>query len=145
VTDFESLLPQLMRAHEATRRLIETTGCQLGASLLAVDLARREQDVAYVRGRYSAAPQQDHWWVETSRLLLDPTRDQFAEDPFTEGYRGTYVAVDRKVGPSLVDELYMHLRFRWSYDRPRRDTVIAIALEYGLDAGRVAEFLALSG
>ena len=32
-----------------------------------------------------------HAWVEIDGVLLDPTRDQFSESPFTETYLGEYV------------------------------------------------------
>ena len=76
--------------------MIQGTGCQLGASLLTLDLDRQGVQAEYVRGYYSGSPEQEHWWVEAEGLLLDPTRDQFSEDPFAEHCAGNYERVDAK-------------------------------------------------
>jgi hypothetical protein len=53
---FIELLPVVERAHTATRLVIQGTGCQLGSSLLTLDLDRQGIEVEYVRGHYSASP-----------------------------------------------------------------------------------------
>lgn len=79
--------------------------------------------------------------------LLDPTRDQFGEDPLTEAYEGFYTPESRKrkTGGDIEDEAYMLLRLSWSYNRPIREIVVDVAREYGLNIDRVEEFLLLSG
>jgi hypothetical protein len=114
---FGSYLPALERAHAATRRVIPNTGCQLASSLLASELWRRGKTADYVQGRYSANPDQHHWWVEVDGLVLDPTRDQFGEDPFVESYAGSYTGEGRKTGSDIENEAYTLLRLSWSYNR----------------------------
>lgn len=143
MASFESFRPAIERAHTATRRLIPNTGCQLGASLLALELVRAEMDANYVRGRYSANPSQDHWWVEVAELLLDPTRDQFGEDPLCETYAGQYISESRKTGVLIENEVCAQLRVQWSYNRRLRHVVREISGQYGVDRQRVEQFVLL--
>lgn len=140
---FDSYLPALERAHAATRRVIDKTGCQLASSLLTLELAARGEPALYVQGRYSANPDQQHWWVEVAGVLLDPTRDQFDEDPFSETYTGTYACESRKTGIDVENEAYALLRLSWSYNRRVQDAVVEVARAYGLDPKRVQEFLVI--
>jgi hypothetical protein len=125
--------------------VIPNTGCQLAASLLALELIRAGEPAEYVQGRYSANPDQQHWWVEVRGVLLDPTRDQFGEDPLTEAYAGEYTPASRKRGSDIENEAYMLLRLSWSYNRPIRESVLDVAREYGLNVDRIQEFLLLPG
>lgn len=136
---FADFLPALERAHRATRLIIPTTGCQLGASLLALEMGRGGDSAAYIMGRYSQAPERDHWWVELGALLLDPTRDQFGEDPFDECYKGRYVRGDGKLASHMEYEATMHLRLQWSFNRHARDAIKYVAAQYGLDQCEVEE------
>ena len=86
---FADVLPPLERAHASTRLVIPKRGCQLAASLLALELGRAGLPAEYVCGRYSANPEQEHWWVVVDSVLLDPSRDQFDdEDPSPRATRG---------------------------------------------------------
>lgn len=136
---FVDLLPAVERAHAATRLVIEGTGCQLGSSLLALDLGRDGVEAEYVRGYYSASPGQEHWWVEADGLLLDPTCDQFSENPFAERHAGTYSRADAKPASEMEHEATMHLRFNWSYNRRARDAIKQVAAQYGLDLEKIME------
>lgn len=140
---FIDLLPAVERTHAATRLVIQGTGCQLGASLLTLDLGRQGVDAEYVRGYYSALPEQEHWWVEADGLLLDPTRDQFSEDPFAEHYAGVYTRADAKPASKMQYEATMHLRLHWSSNRRVRDAIQQVAAQYGLDLPQIMEPLGL--
>jgi hypothetical protein len=119
--------------------VIHGTGCQLGASLLTLDLDRQGVQAEYVRGYYSGSPEQEHWWVEAEGLLLDPTRDQFSEDPFAEHYAGNYERVDAKPASKMEYEATMHLRLHWSSNRHVRDAITQVAAQYGLDLAQIME------
>lgn len=134
---FDSYLPAVRRAHAATRRVIKKTGCQLGSSLLALELLRRGEQVDYVEGLYCTESDHQHWWVEAGGVLLDPTRDQFGEDPFAETYAGRYSGEDRKTGSKIENEVYAHLQLHWSSNYRVRAAVVAVAREYRLDVERV--------
>jgi hypothetical protein len=137
---FIDLLPAVERAHAATRLVIQGTGCQLAASLLTLDLDRRRGVKAeYVRGYYSALPEQEHWWVEAESLLLDPTRDQFSEDPFAEHYAGAYTRADAKPASKMEYEATKHLRLQWSSNRRVRDAIKQVAAQYRLDLSQIME------
>ena len=139
IVPFVQLLPAVERAHAATRLVIQGTGCQLGASLLTLDLDRQGVQAEYVRGYYSGSPEQEHWWVEAEGLLLDPTRDQFSEDPFAEHYAGEYERVDAKPASKMEYEATMHLRLHWSSNRRVRDAITQVAAQYGLDLAQIME------
>jgi hypothetical protein len=136
---FIDLLPAVERAHTATRLVIQGTGCQLGASLLTLDLGRQGLQAEYVRGSYSRLPSQEHWWVETEGLLLDPTRDQFSEDPFAEHYAGAYERVDAKPASKMEYEATMHLRLHWSSNRCARNAIEQVATQYRLNLPQIME------
>lgn len=136
---FIELLPAVERAHAATRLVIPRTGCQLGASLLTLDLDRHGVRAEYVKGRYSALPQQEHWWAEVDDLLLDPTRDQFSEDPFAEHYAGEYERRSAKPVGEIEHEATMLLRLQWSTNRRVRDGITQVAAQYQLDLARITE------
>src|ERR1700742_5190741 len=93
----------------------------------------------YVTGRYSASPEQDHWWVEADELLLDPTRDQFFEDPFAEHYAGQYERMDAKPASKMEVEATMMLRLQWSTNRRVRDAISPVAAQYQLDLACITE------
>ena len=139
IVRFVELLPAVERAHAATRLVIPGTGCQLGASLLTLDLDRQGVRAEYVTGRYSASPQQEHWWVEADELLLDPTRDQFSEDPFAEHYAGRYERMDAKPASKMEAEAAMMLRLQWSTNRRVRGAITQVAAQYQLDLARISE------
>jgi hypothetical protein len=139
VMQFAELLPAVRRAHAAARLVIEGTGCQLASSLLTLDLDRQGIQTEYVRGYYSAAPEQEHWWVDAEGVLLDPTRDQFSEDPFAEHYAGEYRRVDAKPGSDMEHEATCHLRLHWSYNHRVRDAIARVAAQYGLDLAEIME------
>ncbi len=136
---FIDLLPAVEHAHAAARLVIEGTGCQLASSLLTLDLDRQGTRAEYVRGYYSGSPQQEHWWVEAEGLLLDPTRDQFSEDPFAEHYAGEYERIDAKPASKMEYEATMHLRLHWSSNRRVRDAIEQVAGQYGLDLEEIME------
>jgi len=136
---FAELLPAVERAHAATRLVIPRTGCQLGASLLALELGRGGEPAEYATGFYSPAPEQQHWWVEVDGLLLDPTRDQFHEDPFAERHEGHYERTGARPATAMVYEAMMQLRLHWSTNRRARDAIKEVALRYHLDVLRIAE------
>jgi hypothetical protein len=79
-------------------------------------------------GSYSTPP-------EISSARTHSARPTAAATPLLAG----------RVGGSVEDEVYTHLQFRWSYDHPRRDAVLAVAHDYGLDPDRVAQFLVIGG
>ena len=136
---FAELLPAVERAHTATRRVIPRRGCQLGASLLALDLGRGGERAEYVAGFYSASPEQQHWWVEADGLVLDPTRDQFREDPFDERYAGDYERTSVKPVAEMEYEAIMHLRLQWSTNRRAREGIREVAMRYRLDLAQILE------
>lgn len=140
---FVYLLPALERAHAATRQVIAKRGCQLGASLLTLDLDRESVRAEYVAGRYSALPEQEHWWVEAAGVLLDPTRDQFSEDPFVEHYAGEYRRAGAKPASQMLAEATMLLRLQWSNNRRVRDAIAQVAAQYQLDLVQIMEPLDL--
>jgi len=113
--------------------LYPATGCKLGASLLALELGRSGAPAEYVTGFYSAAPGEEHRWVEVDGLLLDPTRDQFHRDPFAERYEGQYERTDAKAASEMEDEATLHLRFHWSANRRAQDAIREAATRYRLD------------
>jgi hypothetical protein len=140
---FADFLPATKHAHEAARLVIPNTGCQLAASLLALDLGRNGEPAEYVTGRYTEAPEGEHWWVEVGAVLLDPTRDQFDEDPFQEDFRGRYIRDDAKPASQVEHEATMQLRFQWAYNRRVRPAVKQVARQYGLDQRQVEEPIGL--
>jgi hypothetical protein len=140
---FLELMPPLVRAHENTRRVIPSKGCQLAASLLTLELGRAGLPAEYVCGFYSANPEQEHWWVEVRSVLLDPTRDQFDdENPFSETYQGHYERVSCRPAAAMHDEVIGHLRLHWSFGRSTRPAIEDIVALYGLDLEAVQEPMA---
>jgi hypothetical protein len=92
-----------------------------------------------VRGYYSGSPQQEHWWVAAEDLLLDPTRDQFSEDPFAEHYAGDYQRIAVKPANKMEYEATMILRLQWSTNRSVRDAIAQVAAQYRLDLAQIME------
>jgi hypothetical protein len=86
-----------------------------------------------------AAPEQEHWWVEVEGLLLDPTRDQFSEDPFAEHYAGAYERVEAKPASKMEYEATMILRLQWSTNHRVRDAIAQVAAQYRLDLAQIME------
>jgi hypothetical protein len=105
--------------------------------LLALELLRRGEPAHYVEGLYCTASDHQHWWVEVRGILLDPTRDQFGEDPFTETYAGSYSCAIRKTGSDIEAEAYAFLQLHWSSNYRVRDAVVRVAREYRLDTEHV--------
>lgn len=144
MSSFTDLLPAIERAHIATRLVIADKGCQLGASLLALDLGRAGEFAEYVHGHYLQAEETEsrgveHWWVEVDGVLLDPTRDQFpGEDALSESYAGRYVPQDREPASSMENEVYRQLQFSW--ERPKSKKVVErVVAEYHLDLVKLEE------
>ena len=137
---FDDFLPALERAHASARLVIPNTGCQLAASLLALELDRAGLPAEYVCGHYSAAPEQKHWWVQVNSVLLDPSRDQFDdEDPLSESYGGEYSRSCSKPASEMEHEATMHLQLHWSFNRRARPAIKAVVTLYGLDLAKVEE------
>ena len=136
---FIELLPAVERSHATTRQIIAVRGCQLCASLLTLDLDRAGVQAEYVTGRYSALPEQEHWWVEAADVLLDPTRDQFSEDPFAEHYTGEYRRAGAKPASQMVAEATMLLRLQWLTNRRVRGAIAEVAAQYQLDLAQIME------
>jgi len=107
--------------------------------LLTLDLDRQGVQAEYVRGYYSGSPEQEHWWVDVEGLLLDPTRDQFSEDPFAEHYAGAYERLDAKPASKMEHEATLLLRLHWSSNRRARDAIAQVAARYGLDLEEIME------
>lgn len=137
MSTFADYLPALRRAHDATRLLIRTTGCRLAAALLTLDLGREGKSAEYIHGRYLKADGSEqggteHWWVEVGGVLLDPTRDQFGEDPFCETYAGRYVSTDRMPATGMESEIYSLLRPHWGYQKTE-EAIRGLVGQYRLD------------
>jgi hypothetical protein len=143
---FDELLPNIKRAHDAVRLVIPKTGCRLASALLTLDLGRSAYPAEYVTGRYSGSPGQDHWWVEVFGLLLDPTRDQFGEGPFTESYRGKYARSGAPAKPAsqMDTEAALHLQLHWNHNVKARRAITQVAHEYDLDIEQIEQPLDLS-
>ena len=90
-----------------------------------------------MHGYYSASPDQEHWWVSAVGVLLDPTRDEFSENPFAEHYAGEYTRVDAKPGGEMEHEATCHLRVNWAYNRRARDAIEQVVAQYSLDLAEV--------
>ena len=97
VADFTGDLEQ---AREFARRIYPYSGCVLASQLLAWRLDSRGVGAEVVEGHYLQPGQRPchvsaHWWVQVDGLVLDPTRDQYGEDPLTEACdcRGSYLPV----------------------------------------------------
>jgi hypothetical protein len=137
VSAFVDYLPALRRAHDATRPVIRTTGCRLAAALLTLDLGRAGEPAEYVHGHYLQPDKTEHggvehWWVEVGAVLLDPTRDQFGENPFCETYEGRYVSTDRMPASGMKSEIYSLLRPHWGYKKTE-DAIRGVVEQYRLD------------
>ena len=132
---FDELLPLIERVQAAVRRVIPNTGCELASALLARELTDAGLPATFVRGHY-LAPGEDigdrslHAWVQLDGLVLDPTRDQFSEDPFTETYRGEYVSDLGSPPPDLDAHIYTLLSLQLPY---MREAVLALVADYRLD------------
>ncbi len=129
---FEELLPEVERVHAAVRGIV-CSGCELASALLARELQSLGLPAVFVLGHYlGPAGKHDrlHAWVALDSVLLDPTRDQFSESPFTETYLGGYVRDGGDPRTSLKQLIHEQLNRQLSY---RRDGVLALAAEYHLD------------
>lgn len=140
---FTEFIPYLRRAHCATKRLrCGGGGCYVGASLLAVDLARSHVDAVYVTGCYAPLCDEPkiHAWVEVNRLVLDPTRDQFSgEDAFSEAFEGTYQCKRPRTGDLLVPAAYGALGDQYGGCEERKAKIENVAEQYGLDPAKLPE------
>lgn len=138
---FDALLPLMERVQVAVRRVIPNTGCELASALLARELREAGSQAAFVRGHYVApgdaiGDHNLHAWVQLDGLVLDPTRDQFSEEPFTETYRGEYVADLDSPLPDLDAHIYTLLNLQLAY---QREVVLALIADYGLDPLELCE------
>jgi hypothetical protein len=136
VPSFEELLPRVKRVHAAVRRVIARAGCELASALLVCELQAAGWPAVFVLGHYLApdAPAGErgplHAWVELDGVLLDPTRDQFSESPFTETYLGEYVRDGGDPRTGLEQLIHEQLNRQLPH---KRDGVLALAAEYQLD------------
>lgn len=139
---FEELLPRVERAHAAVRRVIARSGCELASALLVGELQAVDWPAVFALGHYLApdAPAGErgplHAWVELDGVLLDPTRDQFSESPFTETYMGEYVRDGGAPRTGLEQLIHEQLNRQLPY---KRDGVLALATEYQLDFLEIEE------
>lgn len=130
---FEDLLPEVERVHAAVRGVISRSGCELASALLVRELQAAGLPAVFVLGHYlGPAGKHDrlHAWVELDGILLDPTRDQFSESPFTETYLGEYVCDGGAPRTGLEQLIHEQLNRQLPY---KRDGVMALAAEYQLD------------
>jgi len=135
VSSFDELLPLMERVQAAVRRVIPNTGCELASALLARELREAGLPATFVRGHYVApadaiGDHNLHAWVQLNGLVLDPTRDQFSESPFTETYRGEYVSDLDSPPPDLDTHIYTLLNLQPPYER---EAVLALVADYQLD------------
>ena len=75
--------------------------------------------------------------------MLDPTRDQFEEDPFWEEAAGEYRRADAKPASEMEYEASMQLRVQWATNRRRREAISKVAALYALDLVPIEEPLGL--
>lgn len=132
---FDDLVPVMERVQIAVRRVIPNTGCELASALLARELREAGSPAAFVRGHYvapgdSIGDHNLHAWVRLHDLVLDPTRDQFSESPFTEAYRGEYVSDLDGPPPDLDTHIYTLLNLQLPY---QREAVLALVADFRLD------------
>jgi hypothetical protein len=98
----------------------------------------------FVLGHYlasgvaSADRGQLHAWVELDDLVLDPTRDQFAHDPFIETYQGEYVRDGGDPPADLEAYIYTLLSIQLPY---KHEAIVTLAAEYKLDPVRLREWM----
>jgi hypothetical protein len=109
----------------------------LATALLTLDLGRVGEAPEYVHGHYLQTDKTEscgteHWWVEIGGVLLDPTRDQFGEDPFCETYAGRYVSTDRMPVSGMESEIYSLLRLHWGYQKTE-EAIRGLVEQYRLD------------
>lgn len=139
VPSFEELLPWVERVHAAVRPVIASSGCELASALLVRELQAAGLPAVFVLGHYLApAGMHDrlHAWVELDGVLLDPTRDQFSESPFTETYLGEYVPDGGDPRTGLEQLICEQLSRQLPY---KRDGVLALATEFQLDLVEIEE------
>ena len=139
VPSFDELLPQVERVHAAVRRVIARSGCELASALLVRELQAAGLPAVFVLGHYlGPAGKHDclHAWVELDGVLLDPTRDQFLESPFTETYLGEYIRDGGDPRTGLEQLIHEQLNRQLSY---KREGVLALAAEYQLDLLEIEE------
>ncbi len=140
---FEEMEPYAERARLAARTVIADTSCGLASALLALQLSRLGQPAEFVRGHYLQPGEDEtdrngHVWVEVGEMLLDPTRDQFNEDPHSKTYTGRYVTKERR--PASEDLVYGHLALQWQVRRPAvQNRIRAVCKQYGLDAEQLED------
>jgi hypothetical protein len=97
--------------------VIPRSGCELAAALLTRQLRREGLSAEFVRG-HSLAPGEErdaknlHAWVEADGLLLDPTRDQFGEDPLSETHEREYIKGDGDPPADLDGHIYGMLQMQ---------------------------------
>jgi hypothetical protein len=102
----------------------ETRGaCGLAAHLLAIELQREGMDVWLAHGQYDCPTRgykAGHTWIESSFLIIDPTRDQFEEGRkvFTKQSKDAkrYSASSRSeiTERKAAEEIDRHLKTPWS-------------------------------
>lgn len=143
---FDDLQPSAERARVAARTVIAGTSCELASSLLALDLSQQGQTAEFVRGHYiqpghCVSGANEHAWVKVGGLLIDPTRDQFGEEPDSVSFRGRYV--QRQTKPASEDLVYKQLALQWRIPA-RQPSIRRVAEEYGLDAGELDLYATLT-
>lgn len=124
------------RARVAARTIIDGTSCELASPLLALDLSQQGQAAEFIRGHYIQPGDREnganeHAWVQVGEVLIDPTRDQFGEDPQSLSFRGHYVQREKK--PASEELVYRQLALQWRIP-PRQASIARVAAQYGLDA-----------
>jgi transglutaminase-like putative cysteine protease len=123
------------------RLVIPGTGCELAAALLTLELRGIGEPAKFVRGHYRTPDEAEdahnlHAWVEVADVLLDPTRDQFGDDPFSESYLRQYL---RDAGDSPEDvegHAYRLLAMQWPFKQAAIRQVVEL---YGLDITRLED------
>jgi hypothetical protein len=134
---FSDLSTLVEDARRDTRSVIEDTGCQLGASLLALALARLGEPAEYVVSHYlrpgeTETGSNEHAWVEVEGVLLDPTRDQFGESHLSASYDGRYVPRERTPASAMEEQVYMQLGLQWRVPA-RQGSIRKLIQRYGMD------------
>ena len=140
---FNGMCSYVERSRLAARTVIDETSCELASSLLALELSRVGQPAEFVRGHYlqpgeTETARNGHAWVEVGEVRLDPTRDQFHEDPRSKTHRGRYVSTERRAASE--DLVYAHLALQWRVRLPAvQDRICAVCEQYGLDADQLED------
>lgn len=141
MASFAELLPHVERAHHAVRQVIPCTGCELAAALLTLELRGLGEPAEFVRGHYRRPEEPEdkhnlHAWVEVADVLLDPTRDQFGEDPFSEAHQRPYLNDAGPPPKDLEAHAYTLLEMQWSF---KEAAIRDLVEQYRLDITRLED------